>query len=193
MRNGSPPRRLFAAFAFAVIAGCAPNIDDVAEPTGWVEPAWMSRARADAEQNQLAMLACVQEYGVAGVPAMGGGIVIAGSDSEDLSVLELRNAALESCTDRVGFPELWLVPPDQSGYDRMVDAYNCILALDFSISPPPSLNVWLDQSTGERYFPHRQLDSLQLSDDELREAFRACPQPGSQGLVVRVHAEDLPS
>jgi len=179
--------------AFAVVAGGSANSENTSGPVGWEEPAWMSRARDDAEQNQLAMMACMQEFGADGVPAMGGGVVIAGNTDEDPAVHELRNTALDACTERIGFPELWLIPPDQSGYERMVDAYHCILALGYEISAPPSLDVWLDQSANERYFPHRQLTSLPLSSDELQEAFRVCPQPGSLGMVVQVHSQDLPS
>ena len=59
-----------AAMALGVASGCTAETGLVAE--GWSEPGWISLARQQMEEYELAMVSCLEEHGVRAEVSLGG-------------------------------------------------------------------------------------------------------------------------
>ena len=173
-----------AAMALGVASGCTAETGLVAE--GWSEPGWITLARQQMEEYELAMVSCLEEHGVRAEVSLGGHVGAFGHTHNDdgteiPGAIDALLAASDAC-DSVERPEHWQLPQDESAYERMLDVRECLIAHGQEISEPPSMEVWIDQGPGQAWNPYRDLmpgwSANPLPDDELIALFAACPQSG---------------
>ncbi|MCL1900624.1 MAG: hypothetical protein FWG11_08980 [Promicromonosporaceae bacterium] len=169
--------RLLLAAGLLGMGACAAEQGSVA--VDWVEPAWMARARGEIEDYQVAMIACLNDLGFEADAAIGGLVSPVGSEGifDRPEELQLFMDAGGYCTDRVPRPSHWDTPVDERGYQRMLDARECLIAHGVEVGSPPSFEVWAEQV--EPWNPH---SGLAGSIDDAETLFAACPQ-GGHGLV----------
>lgn len=172
------------------LTGCS----DSAQPVGaYVEPGWMAQVRQDVERYTSEMLACLDEFGVTGIVAIGGRVAGGGitDDKGNLppGVRELQEKAFAECNARVEPPSAWGAPADAAAYARMLDVRACLIAQGRELPEAPSEEAWIEQAaTGLPWNPYQVLvdpEAPRIPDAELAALMQTCPQSG-QGQVVQV-------
>lgn len=170
------------------------SVDNNADVTTYVQPAWMAEQRAIGEQYDAEMLNCLETQGVTGTVGKNGGVSIIfetpnGEEVPD-DVLQIQQEALEYCGDEVPIPASWTKAIDEESYQQIVDVTECIKAEGVAIESPPSMSSWLETARNnpdKLWSPYISLaDSQTISYPEIEDLMSVCQQQPFAGLDIGI-------
>lgn len=132
-----------------VLGGCSTTDGRTGEAPAavYVEPGWMAEGRAQSEEYQRTVSACIVSEGYEPAGA-GGAIGIKTTNApEDAALVTEEDArvqeVLTKCSGAAPTPD-YLRPATEEAYQHMVDFVSCVENEGYDMPDVPSLEAWTD-------------------------------------------------